>query len=142
MGNLLEFPSKEEAFGGRLAAHPELDKAWNFTAERLHSVAMALAEVIPKYETPRIALFIAGSYGRFEAGPPSDADRIIVYEAEPNHPKHLKPLVEAIQQVFLDHGIAAPNPKGVFATQYALSTLIESAGSHTENVEAFPNGCC
>lgn len=133
---LLQLPSKEEAFSGCLTGHPELDDAWDFTAERLESVAAALAAAIPQHEPPRIALFIAGSYGRFEAGPPSDADLIIVYEKAAKPPKRQQ-VVETAQGIFRDLGIPAPNPTGVFIKQYPLATLINRAGSHDEDVRAF-----
>jgi hypothetical protein len=81
--SLVIVPDPRLAFGGRLPGLPALHEAWEFTRRRLEAIAGTLHDALAPLEPLKLAVFLAGSYGRLEAVPPSDADPIIVYGEVP-----------------------------------------------------------
>jgi len=76
----LAVPDPDHAFGGRLDRLPALSAGWEYTAGRLSEISTALNEAFTEEASRAVAVFLAGSYGRLEAGPASDADLMVVYD--------------------------------------------------------------
>lgn len=128
----LSIPAKESLFGSSEAQYPSLVTAWDYSSDKLNRVADALAQALAQSSHPEAAIFLAGSYGRMEAGEPSDGDTLIVYRSAP--PAHEKEaLLKRVVRILEDNGVRGSNPRGVFRIQFALDTLVDTTGSHEEN---------
>jgi len=82
-----------------------------------------------------LTVAIAGSFGRLEACEASDADVIIVLndesldgvaagDLEDVRAQSEAAVIEGVRDAFEAHGIAPPNPKGVFAQSRSLNDLL------------------
>lgn len=76
-----------------------------------------------------IAIMVAGSYGRYEAGEPSDLDYYII--SMPN--AYNNDNMEFISSIIADLGIKLPNKEGVFSKEIPYDDILNKLGNQDEN---------
>lgn len=117
-------PDKSKSFRGRLDELPEMAAAWEYTAERLQRMAEAIDETLDTDRTSDFTVFLAGSYGRLEAGPVSDADLMVVYSGDPGD-HEVNAVFSEVWDTLGRLNIPRSNPDGSFRSAFSLRSLIK-----------------
>ncbi len=107
--------------------YPALQKNWAFSVNFLKYLSGRCDGALsPNVET----VAVAGSFGRLEGSPESDADYIMIVR-DPTHPTVLVDR-ELLQDAIRQYGVSPPNKSGVFSEPRTRAQLIEQIGNADE----------
>jgi hypothetical protein len=110
--------------------YPALKKNWSFSVDFLDYLSTKCSTGLSS-NVETIAL--AGSFGRLEGSPESDADYIMVVK-DPEHAS-IPTDKELLQKAIEGYGVPPPNKSGVFSQPRSQSQLIDPIGEADEKVD-------
>jgi hypothetical protein len=110
--------------------YPALKKNWSFSIDFLNDLSKKCSTGLSD-NVETIAL--AGSFGRLEGSPESDADYIMVVK-DPEAPS-ISTDQELLRKAIQAYGVPPPNKSGVFSQPRSQSQLIDPIGKSDEKVD-------
>lgn len=116
----------EPSFSEHLSNFPNIKNNWNYSVDKLNSIAKSLSEV---FMDNSFTIVIAGSYGRLEASSNSDFDYFILSDDPRTNYIEIK---NNVNEVLKKVGIDPPNADGVFSKNFQISDLLDGTGSHED----------
>jgi hypothetical protein len=109
---------------------PTLTASWRYSAERLNALADRLAD---RFTDAWFSVALAGSYGRLDAGPRSDADFLILIKHAPSTTA-ISPVIEHVRSIIQDLDIPLPNPTGLFSSAISIETVTDGIGGKDDGL--------
>lgn len=107
--------------------YENLCKSWEYTRQKLMIINQELETNICN---PDIAIMTAGSYGRYEAGMPSDLDYYII--SMPN--VYDNNIMNIVSSTATHLGIKLPNKDGVFSEEIPFNNILNKLGKEDESI--------
>jgi len=108
--------------------YQNLCTSWNYTKQKLEIIN---ADLENKINNPGIAVMAAGSYGRYEAGPPSDLDYYIISMPDANATDDIMSIVSSGAT---ELGIELPSEDGVFSVKIPYDNILNKLGNKEETI--------
>lgn len=106
--------------------YKNLCASWEYTKEKLEVIN---SEIIKTLDSPHIAIMAAGSYGRYEAGTPSDLDDFIISMPEAEDYKAMQVVKATVEGL----KIPLPNKDGVFSVKIPYENILNKLGKEDES---------
>lgn|GEM_PF-6326925 len=107
--------------------HQNLRESWAFSKEKMEILSFELSK---KIDDENIAIMAAGSFGRYEAGIPSDLDFYILSMSDANNTD----IMDIVSSCAIELGISLPNQDGVFSKEIPFRNILNNLGNQDESI--------